>query len=112
MADVTEQQISEINNLQRQLQMIMMQRQQLSLGVEEMTMAELELSKSKGAVYRAAGALLIESNKEDAQKEIKEKLETTNLRLAVLGKQEEKLKTRFNELREKIEGAMKQKKGN
>jgi len=102
--ELNEQQIAEIQNLQRQLQMTVMQKQQFQMQLEEMKAANEELAKSKGAVFRAAGSLLIESTKEEAAKDLKEKMETLDMRVSITSKQEEKLKARFEEMRQKIEG--------
>jgi len=101
-----EQQIAEFQNLQNQLQMTLLQKQGVQAQLDEISEASEELKKSKGAVYLSVGTLLIASTRENAEKSLSEKRELLSVRLNVLGRQEEKLKERLRELREKIESAM------
>ena len=100
----TEQQIAEFQNAQNALQFAMVQRQQIQLQIDEIENALEELKKSTGAVFRAVGAVLVESKKDDTVSELNERKETLALRLNVLTKQEEKLRGKLTELRAEIEG--------
>jgi prefoldin beta subunit len=62
-----------------------------------------ELKKASGKVYKSTGAILLESDKDSLAKELAEKKETMLVRSQVLGKQEEKLRSRLTELKGKIE---------
>jgi len=75
--------------------------------LEETKLAEEELKKSTGAVYKASGTLLIETSKEGAAEDLKEKRESMELRLSMISKQEPQLKARLEELRKKLEEAAK-----
>ncbi len=97
--------LGEYQALQNQLQVVAVQRSQARLQIDEMIGALEQLKTSTGAVYRAAGNLLLASTKEEAEKDLADKKETLEVRAGVLGKQEEKLRTRLNELRSKIESA-------
>ena len=99
-------QVDDFQNLQRQLQMVSMQRQQVQMQIEEMKMASEELKTASGKVYRAIGNLLIETTVAGAKKEMTDKLETFEVRNTSLGKQEEKLRTRSEELRAYLEKAL------
>ena len=99
-------QVDEFQNLQRQLQMVSMQRQQVQMQIEEMNMATEELKTASGKVFRAIGNLLIETSVAAAKKEMTEKLETFEVRNGSLGKQEEKLRARSEELRAYLEKAL------
>ena len=70
-----------------------------------------ELKKASGKVYKSTGAILLESNKDSLAKELAEKKETMLVRSQVLGKQEEKLRSKLMELKGKIEAATKGMKG-
>ncbi len=114
MADVskeTEQQVLEFQQAQNQLQMIVMQKGQVRMQVEELEGALEELKKASGKVYKSTGAILLESNKDSLAKELAEKKETMLVRSQVLGKQEEKLRSKLMELKGKIEAATKGMKG-
>ncbi len=99
-------QVDEFQNLQRQLQMVGMQRQQVSLQVEEMKMAAEELKDAPGKIYKAIGNLLIETSAAAAKKDLTEKLETFEVRAGSLGKQEDKLRAKSEELRAMLEKAL------
>ena len=103
----TEQMISEFQQLQAQFQLIVVQGQQTQAQMDEIEEALEQLKSASGKIYKASGPLLMESNKDAVAKELKERKESLAVRHSMLGKQEEKLKTRLNELRSKIEAAAK-----
>ncbi|MFA4982990.1 MAG: prefoldin subunit beta [Candidatus Micrarchaeia archaeon] len=107
-AEELQKKLAEFQDMQRQLQMISGQRQQLILQVEEIKMAEEELSKADKVVYRAVGPLLIETTKTDASSDLKEKKELFEMRVGVLAKQEEKMRPKFDELRATLETALRE----
>lgn len=107
-ADTLQKQLNEFQDVQRQLQMVAAQRQQMILQLEEVKMAEEELAKSDKGIYRTMGPLMIESTKADATADLKEKKELFDMRITILEKQEAKLKPRFTELREILEKALAQ----
>ncbi len=109
-ADELQKQLNEFQDLQRQLQFTISQRQQMLLQLEEIKMAEEALSKSEKSVYRAIGPLLIESSKADAVADLKEKRELFDMRSQMLSKQEEKLKPKLDELRTTLEKALRENK--
>jgi len=98
--------LEEFQQLQRQLQMVLMQRQQMAVQMEEMKNANDELKKASGTVYRLVGSLMIESSKEDAKKDVTERLETYEVRNATMQKQEERMRARLDGLRGELEKAM------
>ena len=107
-SNALQKQLSEFQDVQRQLQIIAAQRQQMIIQLEEVKMADEELAKSDKGIYRSVGPLLLETTKADAQADLKEKKELFDMRLSVLEKQEAKFKPRFNELREILETAMRE----
>lgn len=98
--------LEEFQQLQRQLQMVLMQRQQMAVQMEEMKNATEELKKTSGTVYRLVGTLMIESSKDDAKKDVAEKLETFEVRNGTMQKQEERMRARLEGLRADLEKAM------
>ena len=101
----TEKDINEFQSLQNQLQMVLIQKQQVKMQLDDIDSAVEELKEAKGEVFKAAGSILVQSNKDDVTKELSEKKDSLNVRLNVLSKQEEKLRSRLIELKNKIEKA-------
>ena len=107
-ADELQKKLAEFQDLQRQLQMVSGQKQQLIMQVEEIKMAESELGKSDKTVYRYVGPLLIETNKTDAGADLKDKRELFEMRVSVLEKQEIKMRPMYDGLRNELEKALKE----
>lgn len=109
MSKELNEQVSEFYSLQTQMQFVQYQKQQYKMQLDDTNMALDELQKSEGEVYKSAGIIMIKSSKEDATKDLNEKKEVIGVRMGSLGKQEEKVRERLEELRGKIEGATKKK---
>jgi prefoldin beta subunit len=103
------EQISRLQQLQQNLQAIMMQKQQIELEIVETERALEELSKitTSDSIYKAAGPLLIKSEKDTVEKELTEKKELANTRVMVLGKQELRVKENLKEVENKINQMLK-----
>ena len=103
------EQISRLQQLQQNLQAIMMQKQQIELEIVETERALEELNKTStsDSIYKAAGPLLIKSEKDTVEKELTEKKELANTRVMVLGKQELRVKENLKEVENKINQMLK-----
>jgi prefoldin beta subunit len=103
------EQISRLQQLQQNLQAIMMQKQQVELEIVETERALEELNKitTSDSIYKAAGPLLIKSEKDTIEKELSEKKELANTRVMVLGKQESRVKENLKEVENKINQMLK-----
>jgi prefoldin beta subunit len=103
------EQISRLQQLQQNLQAIMMQKQQIELEIVETERALEELSKTttSDSIYKAAGPLLIKSEKDTIEKDLTEKKELANTRVMVLGKQELRVKENLKEVENKINQILK-----
>ena len=103
------EQISRLQQLQQNLQAIMMQKQQIELEIVETERALEELNKTttSDSIYKAAGPLLIKSEKDTIEKELGEKKELANTRVMVLGKQESRVKENLKEVENKINQMLK-----
>jgi prefoldin beta subunit len=103
------EQISRLQQLQQNLQAIMMQKQQIELEIVETERALEELSKTttSDSIYKAAGPLLIKSDKDTIEKDLNEKKELANTRVMVLGKQELRVKENLKEVENKINQMLK-----
>lgn len=93
--------------LQDQLQSIAMQKEQFTEMKEEYKEAMVEVEKSAGKVYLSIGGVIVEVPKDQATKDIKEKQESTDMRLSIVTKQYEELLKREQSLRTEITNALK-----
>jgi prefoldin beta subunit len=93
-----------MQQLQRNLQTILAQKQQVELELTETEQATVELGTltPDAVIYKSIGALLVKSEKAKVEAELKERKELLNTRVQVLGKQEERLRNQLNELQTKL----------
>lgn len=106
----TEKEIIDFQNLQQQLQIIVMQRQQLAMQSAEMQKSLEEVKSSDGALYRFVGTVIVPKKKAALEAELKAEKETLDNRQSLMQKQEEKLRERYDMLRKKIEAELKKEK--
>lgn len=100
-----QQRLLRLQQLQQTLQGIMAQKQQLDLQLTEIEQASSELEKldETAVIYKSIGALLIKSKKDGVTTELTERKELLKMRVEVLAKQEERLKTQVKDLQEKLQ---------
>ena len=93
-----------MQQLQQNLQSVMVQKQHLETEQLETERALEVLKKATDgeAVYKAAGSILVKSEKGALISELEEKKELANTRLTVLSKQETRLKENLKEAETKI----------
>ena len=93
-----------LQQLQRNLQTILAQKQQveLELSETEQALAELASLTKKAVIYKSIGSLLVKSGKVKVEAELKERKELLDTRVEVLGKQEERLRVQANQLQAKL----------
>lgn len=84
--------LSDYENLQKQLEVLLIQKHQLQLQLNEVKHAHTELKKAKGDVYRSIGSVMIHTTREEADKDLGEKQELLQVKIDALTKQEEKLR--------------------
>jgi len=94
-----------LQQLQQTLQSVLTQKQQLELELLEVDQAlsELEKTSNDGVVYKSIGSLLIKTEKPKVTTELNEKKELANMRVSVLSKQEERLRSQIKELSDKLQ---------
>jgi prefoldin beta subunit len=102
-----EKMLVEYQNAERQLQSIVMQKYQLQTQVNEITLAQDELKKASGDVYKSVGSVMVKTTKGDAENDLKEKKDLANIRVNTLAKQEEKLRAHMQTIQTKLEAKMK-----
>ena len=100
-----QQRLLRLQQLQQTLQGVMSQKQQLELQLTEVEQAtsELEHLNETAVVYKSIGALLVKSEKEKVSTELTERQELLKMRVDVLAKQEERLRTQVKDLQEKLQ---------
>ena len=94
-----------LQQLQQTLQSILTQKQQLELELMEVDQAlgELEKTPDEGVIYKSVGSLLIKTEKPKVTEDLNERKELANMRISVLGKQEERLRSQIKDLNEKLQ---------
>jgi prefoldin beta subunit len=110
MSDVSElppnvqERLLRLQQLQRNLQTVLAQRQQveLELGETDQALSELGTLTENAVIYKSIGSLLVKSEKSKVETELKERKELLNTRVQVLGKQEERLRSQLNQLQAKL----------
>ena len=99
--------LAQFQNLQNQLQMVSMQKQQLMLQNTDLDNAKKEMDGvGEEKVYRMVGPLLIETNKDDGLKYVADEHETADAKIKLLEKQEKKLTEKLNEMRSELQSMM------
>ena len=102
-----EKKLVEFQNMQEQLQLFASQKMQAKMQAEEIEGAIAAVKEAAGKVFKSAGFVVIESDKETLLKELAEKKESADLRLQVLTRQEDKIRRRVLELKSELEAAAK-----
>lgn len=102
-----QKEIMDFQSLQKQLELILLQKQQLMMQSSETNNALDELKNVSGKVYKAAGSIMFETNKTDLEKELKEKKESLDSKLSILGKQEEKFRSKLKDSQTNLQEKLK-----
>jgi prefoldin beta subunit len=97
-----EHKLQEIQILEHNLQNILYQKQAFQMELSELESGLNELKNSGDEVFKIIGQLMIKSNKENIEKELKEKKEILETRLKSLETQEEKFSSSLSQLREEV----------
>jgi len=94
-----------LQQLQQTLQTILAQKQQVELELTEIEQALSELQKiaDDATIYKAIGSLLVKAEKPKVTADLDERKELLNVRVQVLGKQEERLRGQLKDLQTKLQ---------
>jgi len=94
-----------LQQLQQTLQAVLTQKQQLELELTdtEQALSELEKLTDDAVVYKSIGSLLVKSGKAKSTTELNERKDLINMRIGVLGKQEERLRSQVKDLQVKLQ---------
>jgi len=100
-----QQRLLRLQQLQQTLQGVLTQKQQLELELTEVEQAldELEKLTDKASIYKSIGSLLVKSEKGKVTTDLEERKELLDMRINVLGKQEERLRSQVKELQTKLQ---------
>ena len=100
-----QQRLLTLQQRQQTLQGVLTQKQQLELELNEVehALSELEKLTAAAVIYKSIGSLLVKSKKTKVTTELNERKELLNMRINVLGKQEERLRTQVKDLQEKLQ---------
>lgn len=109
MNDISPQlqnQIAQYQQVQQQLQALTTQKFQMDTQKREMQRTIEELDKATGEVYKNVGSLLIKvDDKEATKKEILDAIETTEIRIKSIERQEKTLREKSDSLQAAINKA-------
>ncbi len=97
-----EKMVRDYQMLQEQLRNSAMQLDQLQGAKADLDRAKEEIEKAAGKVYITVGGVIVETTKEKALSDIKERSELTEVRLQSANKQYTELKNREKQLGEKL----------
>jgi prefoldin beta subunit len=101
-------QINMLQQLQQQLQTILQQKAQYELAVREARRAQEEIkdSDNDAVMYMSVGTIMMQKKKDVVDAKLTEKIETLELRIRSLEKQEKMLQGKFEQLQSQIKAAI------
>ncbi len=105
-----QEKINRLQQLQNTLQQLVMQKQRLELerNESERALKTLEDVSSETKVYKSAGAILVEKDRDAVVKELKERLDFLEMRSKVLAKQEGNTRERLASIQESLQQELNQ----
>jgi len=95
-------------NMEKQLEVLLIQKHQLQIQLNEVNHAIEELKKANGEVYRSVGSVMFHTTKAEAEKDLKERSELLEVKLNAISKQEEKLRGIVLDSQKKLQERMKE----
>ena len=100
-----QEKISRLQQLQNTLQQLILQKQRLDLerNESERALKTLDDVTSETKVYKSSGAILVEKDRDDVVKELKERLDFLEMRSKVLAKQEGNTRERLTSIQESLQ---------
>jgi len=98
----TQEKIQQLQMFEQSFQQILMQKQAFQMELTETENALSEIVKSKDDVYKLVGQIMIKSDKNKIEEELKKKQELLSLRLKTFEKQETELTKQLEDLRKEV----------
>ncbi len=104
-------QLGMLQQLQQQLQNVLQQKAQYQMAVHEAKRAQEEISDAAedAVMYMSVGTVMMQKKKEVINAKLTEKVETLELRIKSLEKQEKMLQGKFEQLQAQIKAAIESK---
>jgi prefoldin beta subunit len=101
-------QLGMLQQIQQQLQTILSQKAQYEIAVREARRAQEEISDSAddSVMYMSVGTVMMQKKKEVVNTKLSEKIETLELRIKSLEKQEKMMQGKFEQLQAQIKVAI------
>ncbi|MCK4497769.1 MAG: prefoldin subunit beta [Candidatus Bathyarchaeia archaeon] len=93
-----------LQQLQRNLQAVLTQKQQVELELteNEQALGELDNLTEDAVIYKSIGSLLVKAEKIKVEAELKERKDLLDTRVKVLTKQEERFRSQLSQLQTKL----------
>ena len=101
-------QLGMLQQIQQQLQTILSQKAQYEIAVREAKRAQEEISDAAedAVMYMSVGTVMMQKKKEVVNAKLTEKVETLELRIRSLEKQEKRMQGKFEQLQAQIKAAI------
>jgi prefoldin beta subunit len=101
-------QLGMLQQIQQQLQTILSQKAQYEIAVREAKRAKEEISDASddAVMYMSVGTVMMQKKKEVVNTKLTEKIETLELRIKSLEKQEKMMQGKFEQLQAQIKAAI------
>jgi prefoldin beta subunit len=101
-------QLAMLQQVQQQLQTILQQKAQFEMAVREAKRAQEEIADSPedAVMYMSVGTIMMQKKKDVVNTKLGEKVETLELRIKSLEKQEKLLQGKFEQLQAQIKAAI------
>ena len=99
--------LAQFQNMQNQMQVVTLQKQQLMLQNTDIDNARKALEGLvEGDVYRMVGPMLIQTSKDGGLKYLSDEKEMASAKLKVMEKQEKKLVEKLNDMRGELQSML------
>ena len=105
----TEKKISQLQMMEQGMQSFLLQKQQFQAQLVEIESALKELEKAKEA-YKIVGNIMVSSDKDELENDLKKKKEIVELRIKTLEKQESQIKEKASAVQAEVIKELKEKK--
>lgn len=108
MSPKVQNQIQQLQQVQQQLQTVLSQKAQYEIEIRETRRADEELAdlSAEATVFQSVGTVMMQKPKEAVSASLKEKVETLELRVKQLERQEQMLQGRFETLQNQVKAAL------
>jgi len=100
--------LGQLESYQQQLQLVVQQKQKIQADLNDAKKAleEIENLPDDAVIYKTVGTLIVRTEKVKAIEELKDKIETLEVRLSALERQEKKLNEKLKELTSQIQASL------